>query len=47
LAESEKREKIFKSDLEKSQNQIITLEKVIEQMKEDMKKELVEKAKLV
>ncbi len=47
LADSEKREKILKGDIEKSQNQIITQEKIIEQMKDTMKKERVDKAKLM
>ena len=47
LAESEKREKILKQELERSQYEIATQEKIIERLKDDIKQETREKQKLI
>ena len=46
LAEGEKREKILKRELEGSQQEIVTQEKIIEQLRDELKKERGEKNKL-
>jgi len=46
LAESEKREKILKQEIERAQQEIATQEKIIERLKDDIKKEGREKQKL-
>ena len=47
LAEAEKREKILKQELERSQYEIATQEKIIERLKDDIKTESREKQKLI
>lgn len=47
LAEAEKREKILKQELERSQFEIATQEKMIERLKDDVKAESREKQKLM
>ena len=47
LAESEKREKILKQELEVSQHEIAMQEKIIDRLKEDIKQESREKQKLL
>ena len=47
LAESEKREKILKQEVERAQQEIATQEKIIERLKDDIKKEGREKQKLM
>jgi chromosome segregation ATPase len=47
LAESEKREKILKQEIERAQQEIATQEKIIERLKDDLKKEGREKQKLL
>jgi hypothetical protein len=47
LAESEKREKILKQEVERAQQEIATQEKIIERLKDDIKREGVEKQKLL
>jgi chromosome segregation ATPase len=47
LAESEKREKILKQEIERAQQEIATQEKIIERLKDDIKKEGREKQKLL
>ena len=47
LAEAEKREKILKQELERSQYEIATQEKMIERLKDDVKAESREKQKLI
>ena len=47
LAESEKREKILKQEVERAQQEIATQEKIIERLKDDIKKEGREKQKLL
>ena len=47
LAEAEKREKILKQELERSQFEIATQEKIIERLKDDVKAEAREKQKLI
>lgn len=47
LVESEKREKILKQELERSQAEIATQEKIIERLKDDIKREAREKQKLI
>ncbi|CDW82479.1 UNKNOWN [Stylonychia lemnae] len=47
LAEGEKREKILKKELEQSQQEIVTQEKIIEQLKDELKRERGEKQKLI
>jgi chromosome segregation ATPase len=47
LAESEKREKILKQEIERAQQEIATQEKIIERLKDDIKREGREKQKLL
>ena len=47
LAEAEKREKILKQELERSQYEIATQEKMIERLKDDVNAESREKQKLI
>lgn len=47
LAEGEKREKILKQEIERAQQEIATQEKIIERLKDDIKKEGREKQKLL
>ncbi|TNV74776.1 hypothetical protein FGO68_gene17549 [Halteria grandinella] len=47
LAESQKREQIIKGDLEGVQQHIITQEKIIEQLKDELRLEKIEKTKLM
>ena len=47
LAEAEKREQILKQELERSQFEIATQEKMIERLKDDVKAESREKQKLM
>ena len=43
LAEGEKREKILKQEIERAQQEIATQEKIIERLKDDIKREGMEK----
>lgn len=47
LAEGEKREKILKQEIERAQQEIATQEKIIERLKDDIKREGREKQKLL
>lgn len=47
LAESQKREAIIKADLDGVQQHIITQEKIIEQLKDELRLEKIEKTKLM
>ena len=46
MAEAEKREKILKQELQKTQTEIATMEKVHERLKDEIQYEQIEKNKL-
>ena len=47
LAESEKRERILKLEIEKFQQEIAAQEKIVERLKDDLKREQRDKQKLI